>query len=204
MKRKELDLRFIDALNMLKELNIKPIIFYGSLLGYTRENDFIEGDNDIDFLISKEDMDTLKRSHYCREKHIIGYFLKNKHYTLENIPYMNIRFSSGIVDFYQYTIIEDKFVIEWEGNVTFKKDDILPFIPVQFKNEEIYIPNKPENVVSDMYGDNWKIPLPATTEGYDFLNFTKAPNNMKEWRDRVSKEITPKILNFSNGKIKFR
>lgn len=39
---------------------IKPILFYGSLLGYHRENNFINNDDDIDIILNQNDFDILQ------------------------------------------------------------------------------------------------------------------------------------------------
>ena len=51
--------KFLTILNNIK--NIDFILFYGSLLGYVRENDFIKNDDDIDILINIFDVQSLLR-----------------------------------------------------------------------------------------------------------------------------------------------
>ena len=42
-------------MEFLKNCNIKLILFYGSLLGYHRDNSFIDMDDDIDIIVSDDD-----------------------------------------------------------------------------------------------------------------------------------------------------
>ncbi len=51
----------------ISTLEIKPILYGGNLLGYVRHNGFIPWDDDIDFVLIREEYERLKE--YCR-KHI--------------------------------------------------------------------------------------------------------------------------------------
>ena len=45
------------VLDHFLDTQIQFILFYGSLLGYIRENNFIENDDDVDVIVDKKDYD---------------------------------------------------------------------------------------------------------------------------------------------------
>ena len=54
MKSTKLQKRYLDDLKFIFKLlkDYSPFVFYGTLLGITRENNLIKGDDDIDILIN--------------------------------------------------------------------------------------------------------------------------------------------------------
>lgn len=54
----------------LSELNIKPILDSGNLLGYVRNGGFIPWDDDVDFTLIREEYDKLKQ--YCKQSIYTG------------------------------------------------------------------------------------------------------------------------------------
>jgi phosphorylcholine metabolism protein LicD len=58
-KREHLIFIFQYIMNFLSKANLTFILFYGSLLGYLRDGNFIDNDDDIDILMDKKDMDKL-------------------------------------------------------------------------------------------------------------------------------------------------
>lgn len=187
MTRDELNKLFEYAMIFLNNLNIRPILFYGSLLGYHRENNFIEGDHDIDMLVTREQLQIIRKNTIGNKTSGIGDI-----YTYATTPYVRILFGKEGVDFYQYEIIEDKLYIEWDGGLIYQRNDIFPLQSVHFQNHIIHIPNNPEKVICDTYGDGWRIPL--KTEEYDWHEITKV-------------QLVGKItsgLGFRNGRIRLK
>ena len=160
---------FNNAMSRLQALNIRPIIIYGTLLGYRRNNDFIPEDDDIDFLVSKEDLAKIK-IHLPNEVNFDAFSHK---YDPETIPYVIVKSFIGgpYVDFYEYKVIDDKFIIEWDG-VVYQLCDVLPLSSVEFKGWTVFVPNKIEKILSETYGDSWETPI-SRSEGYLYENVSK-------------------------------
>ena len=66
LRKRQLDIVQVSAefLEIIKELEIKPFLFAGNLLGYVRHNGFIPWDDDIDFALFRDEYEKLKE--YCR------------------------------------------------------------------------------------------------------------------------------------------
>jgi hypothetical protein len=197
MTRDELNKLFHSIMIFLENLQITPILFYGSLLGYHREDNFIEGDGDIDMLVTHDQIQILRKHTY---NHRISGF--ENEYTTNTAPYLKIFFGTEGVDFYQYEIIDDKLYIEWNGGLTYPLNDIFPLQTVYFQNHLIHIPNNPEKVVCDTYGDGWRIPL--RSDEYDWNEITKVELIGKVTLEKASyiQSSTIPTLRLQRGRIR--
>src|SRR5579863_7189672 len=89
------------------------VLFHGSLLGYVREGDFIEGDDDIDVLMSRKKRSDLIR--FIKENRIkTGLVLSD----IIQLYYEDI----GPFDIYLYDELEDDILLKWDGNLLYKKN----------------------------------------------------------------------------------
>jgi len=158
---KELEDAYTYLVDMFNKNNIELILFYGSLLGYTRNNDFIEGDDDIDVIVNIDDYDKVLKiisnnKLYCNicNKHII------------QLNYNQVPF-----DIYFFEKFHDHIHIYWDGGINIDNKEIFPLKNVVFKNQSIMIPNNIEHLCYLIYGDNWKIP--TEKKKYNWLKITK-------------------------------
>lgn len=136
----------------------------GTLLGFIRENDFLEHDKDMDvswFSKYTDVFDVRKEMlEICEKLLELG----------EPIVFIRSNFST-VKYFIKYRInMEDRIDImpTWQQNgriyrptfVGYKgsKDIILPLKKAKFYDHDILIPNQPEVKLSHIYGDNWGIP----------------------------------------------
>ena len=151
----------------------KFILFYGSLLGYHRDGQFIHNDDDIDVIVPRS----------CREK-LLQYITDNHPKTV-SITFSNDDILQlSVIDadnnnnnnnktigpfdiyFYDEPANSDDILIKWDGNLLFKRCDIFPTRSVIFNGHPILIPNNPAAILMEVYGPDWKIPK---TKNVDYI-----------------------------------
>jgi len=142
-----------------KVLDFKLILAYGSLLGYTRTGQGIEGDDDVDFMVWGADFSSV---YACLQS--TGFkprYLNDHFFLIDDPPYPQI-------DFYRITLVEPGLVCEhWEHNWILETD-LVPTKTVL--NKSFVIPNRPEILLQQWYGEDWKTPQSKKGE-----NFPKHP-----------------------------
>jgi phosphorylcholine metabolism protein LicD len=154
--------------------NVEYFIFFGTLLGITREKGLIENDDDIDFYVNLKDrsklIDNLKNANI--EVDLTLSVNKNDHF-LQIKRVVNNQVL--IADFYFYeTDIEKNFIIErwnFEGGINdtskhlrIPKIFIFPIKKILFKSVEISTPKEGELICEFLYGINWKKKLKKNKE----------------------------------------
>jgi len=155
-------------------INVEYFIFFGTLLGITRDKGLIDGDDDIDFYVNLKDrfklIENLKNNNIEVDLTLSvnknNYFLQIKRVFNKKIL---------ITDFYFYeTDIEKNFIIErwnFEGGthdaskyLRIPKIFIFPLKKILFKSVEIFIPKESELTCEFLYGINWKKKLKKDKE----------------------------------------
>ena len=155
-------------------INVEYFIFFGTLLGITRDKGLIDGDDDIDFYVNLKDrfklIENLKNNNIEVDLTLPvnknNYFLQIKRVFNKKIL---------ITDFYFYeTDIEKNFIIErwnFEGGthdaskyLRIPKIFIFPLKKILFKSVEIFIPKESELTCEFLYGINWKKKLKKDKE----------------------------------------
>jgi len=155
-------------------INVEYFIFFGTLLGITRDKGLIDGDDDIDFYVNLKDrfklIENLKNNNIEVDLTLSvnknNYFLQIKRVFNKKIL---------ITDFYFYeTDIEKNFIIErwnFEGDthdtskyLRIPKIFIFPLKKILFKSVEIFIPKESELTCEFLYGINWKKKLKKDKE----------------------------------------
>tara|TARA_B110000285_G_C14739892_1_gene430262 strand:- start:102 stop:632 length:531 start_codon:yes stop_codon:yes gene_type:complete len=145
-------------LKLLNENNINNwFIAYGTLLGIIREDSCIQGDDDIDIVMDKNNYDILKQllmenGFEMEYGHTIGKsrdIIKTK----DNEKYCTIDFYMAAVDSI------GNFDDRWE-NVVWSKcyDDNKKLIHRIWKGTDLYLPFNYETKIINRYGESWKVP----------------------------------------------
>ena len=154
--------------------NVEYFIFFGTLLGITREKGIIDGDDDIDFYVNLKDrsklIDNFKNNNI--DVDLTLSVNKNNHF-LQIKRIVNNKVLIADIYFYE-TDIEKNFIIErwnFEGgtndaskHLRIPKIFIFPLKKLLFKSCEISIPKESELICEFLYGINWKKKLKKDKE----------------------------------------
>ena len=143
--------------------NIEYFIFYGTLLGITRDNNIIKGDDDVDFMVSYNSKKLL-----LKKMSLIKTFKLNKKVS-NNYFVQYIKIKDGIktfVDFYFYLNDTKKnYIVDrhnWLGNIKDKRFSLhFPkqiIFPIK-KNGKFNIPKNSIEACKYLYGKTWSKPL---------------------------------------------
>jgi len=174
----ELNLNNLRVLSALLH-DLEAFVFFGTLLGYTREGNIIEHDDDIDIYVNakhgSELIEILKQSGFK-----IRIWPRNK----------ELRLSNGVVfvqahrvqdeidtfaDFYLYDDTPAEHIVErwnfwgkWKNlknAIHLPKEIIFPLRKAEMQGIALTIPANPEAVCEYLYGPGWMKPV-KKSEGY--------------------------------------
>jgi hypothetical protein len=202
---KELNsLNLIEITNAIKD--IEHFIFFGTLLGMTREGEIITGDDDIDIYVDIK-----------LRKALIKRLQNNGFIVNENVApnlsqfFLQLQIPRGevvtYVDFYFFNHSSEDFISEkwnFSGNIEnfykeirIPKDLIFPIQQLKYKSTWLSIPAKPEDVCLYLYGKNWKTPLKKRTEYYTAI-FNNKPIILYGFTGRVAYKLIDLLHEFKN------
>ena len=138
---------------LLKKADLNFIAFFGTLLGIVRENDFMDGDDDIDVIISSTEIDKL-RNLVKKENIKTGIKTNIKNNDLIALYHNGI----GPFDIYIYYEHKNDILLKWDGNLLYSKNDIFPLKMINFRGFNLYIPKKSRKILRQTYGSDYMIP----------------------------------------------
>ena len=160
---------FLDAYEHMnnvfeKQFGYSLYFIGGTLLGFIRENDFLENDKDMDisYFSKYKDVKDVRKEILEIMNTLVDsgedlYFIRNDYSIVKNyfkwrvderdrIDVMPTWCQAGMI--YRPTFVAHK----GDENL------ILPLQKEKFYGYDVYIPNKPEEKLANVYGDDWRIP----------------------------------------------
>ncbi len=173
-------------------------LFFGSLLGMVRDNGPIEGDDDVDFYVNKNDYQTVRtillemgiNVSFDGFPNNTEFFIKVSG-VVNNIPLC--------VDFYFYDgDCDDDFILErWNFNGEPHKEDLVLKIPkplifplkaINHQGFQVIVPQYPAIICEYLYGVNWKTPQTKVT---DYMPMVLGGRVMRFKKDKGNVSLIP-------------
>ncbi|MEP2784434.1 MAG: LicD family protein [Pseudoruegeria sp.] len=167
-------------LNNLREVykriaHLDAFVFFGTLLGYTREGNIIAHDDDIDVYINKSSRDEVLAAF---DDGVFEPKVSPKARSGEAPLIVQFsRFQDGVktfADFYFFDDTHEEYIKEdWNFKGTWRKPEthlhvpkslIYPLKSVDMQGIEIKVPAEPDAVCEYLYGPTWKTPVKKGSE----------------------------------------
>tara|TARA_B100000315_G_scaffold29636_1_gene25166 strand:- start:45 stop:800 length:756 start_codon:yes stop_codon:yes gene_type:complete len=175
-------------------------VFYGTLLGLSREKDIIENDDDIDLLVDIKNRDnvvekiekSILQIDYSNPYNKSPYFLQAFNETKNIKSYIDFYFYENYKNL-DYIVERCNFFQNWNNpsqSLHIPKKIIFPIKNEYFFNTIISLPKKHLNVCKYLYGKKWKVPQRKNKDYKIIIN-----NNVPEFH--IIKNIN--INNLSDG-----
>jgi hypothetical protein len=149
-------------------MKVEHFIFFGTLLGIVRDGDIIPNDDDIDIYV-----DIKYRSKLIKELSNAGFFVNENIYPNFSNYFLQLQIPREdlitYVDFYFFDSSQAKYISEkWNfsgridnfyNEMHIPKELIFPLKKFLYKDIQLSIPSKPNEVCAFLYGNEWRIPL---------------------------------------------
>ena len=187
MKLTFLQKRYLGDLKYTSKLleRYKPFVFYGTLLGITREKSLIKNDDDVDILVDIK----YKKKVISKLSKIKDFKINRKINNKYFVQFINNKNNiKTFIDFYFYINNKSKkYIIEkhnWLSTINSKNHEIhvpkkLIFPLKKIKGfQNIFFPNRCQDLCNFLYGNSWRSPLKKNT-GYRMEIINNRPKLIK-------------------------
>ena len=186
--------------NELKEFN--PFVYFGTLLGLTRENNVLKDDDDIDLCLNSKFRENVIKKLNNLNDYKINYKVCNKYFVQLTRTKNNI---NTFIDLYFY-IDHDSYIEEKHNffasisleshSIHIPKKLIFPLLKSK-KYKNINLPNQSKELCRFFYGDSWEKPMKKNSD-YRFEIIDHKPMIIKR---SFLGSITRSLKNFFSKKF---
>lgn len=162
--------------------DIEYVVFFGSLLGLIRDDELIDGDDDIDLLVNfKYKNNIIKSLKESNVKFNLNSPVNSSKYFLQGKYQINKKDVLVDIYFFEYLSKEKIILKSIKGPLQnnkkfwlyFDSKSIFPVEKFNYKNTYINIPQNPKKILKHLYGKTWKIRLKKHEEYFQFFLLNK-------------------------------
>lgn len=153
------------VINIFNEENLLYTIAFGTLLGAMRYNNRMPWDDDVDLIIfdEKQFKNVVNSELFNKENlGIVPTSFGYKIYDKNNYRRIKMESVYPFIDIFIYEPVNQKWFFArersrktWPHSI-YKDEDIFPLQTCLYDDMSVSCPNKPFNLLTSEYGDNWK------------------------------------------------
>ena len=158
---KEID-QLILLCKILSNFDVKYWLDFGTLLGFHRDKNIIEYDNDIDLCIQIDNNNKYSFSHevlvYLQDDFYIKNYIENKYLSI--VP-KNAEFNLYAIDIYFYNVNnkEKNIYLELYPNLQIRSFFVDELETLELFNYKFNVPRHLDLFLNIRYGNDWQIPI---------------------------------------------
>ena len=152
-----LNMALYNAVSILDELDCEWFVFYGTLLGLVRDGFCIDGDDDVDIMVNCD----MNRLGVLLHKHGFRTNPRDRGDILKT--YRNRLQNFASVDFY-FCLVEGN---DWFATIDRNWVRDVKIEQIDFEDRQIYVPDRREERLEQMYGPDWTTPIRGKKVGQD-------------------------------------
>ena len=205
--------------NLLNSAEIEWFIFFGTLLGLTRDSDVIKGDDDIDIYVDSRCRTTLIE--LLSQQGLALDLTRKPNHTQHFLQIARVvDGEAGLIDFYFFEGESKPGVLIDRWNFLQKYDQldkalhvpsdmVFPLRETPFLGVTIKSPRRPRDIVQWLYGKEWETPLDKSF-GYEIsvsnnrpVLKKRMPRHIERWIPRPFRPIARRLY-FCKGSSKAR
>jgi phosphorylcholine metabolism protein LicD len=182
---KDLKNMYVDIRTILDNNDIPHWVYFGTLLGAVRHKGFIPWDDDWDIKIRFGDINKLKSAFEDNKQYKLKYLDRDSCF-IKVFPIDAINMGVPFIDIFFDIEKDDKQgscefqnCLETCTNINIDKTDIFPLNKAIFEDIWVYIPNKPDKLLTLKYGNYHQI-------------FVDKPHSDYTWME-IGKDVQPYI-----------
>lgn len=157
----------------LDRLNVPWMIYFGTLLGWYREQNFIEHDDDVDIVAFVEDapkiIKALQDTNYIILDRVFGtgrIMVVDKDSGIQLDIFLFEKTRGGN---YRQTSILGRFGYPGHGKTLYPSEWIFPLHRHHLQGINVNVPNQPRKILEDRYGSDFMTPKVETKSTMNFI-----------------------------------
>jgi hypothetical protein len=189
--------RFESSYALLAELGRTHFLTSGTLLGFVREGNVLEHDDDIDFnvMIKGDTLEEVVSDMFDFQRELFKKGVLDNWEFLPTRTFARLKSEKIHIDLFPSWIMDGKLYCWPHGIINI--DDILPVSAQETPRGHLNFPARPEAVLECAYGDSWRVP--DTTYSYPWNRTFKV---FKDYQAEYKRQLADNLDIYPGRTIK--